>query len=139
MTNKTFGGKDEYKNIIERKLNLSQKENNRNKLNLLNYLQKEQKHKEIYNNILQRQKYLLEQKSIKRKQKIEKVENKLLSQRLMHQRSMNKLKEKLLEDPFENSSLGSNDSEALKRAKELIRIENVKLNKERAKRQLDYK
>lgn len=54
ISSKTFSGRDEYLEKYERKLELSRREKKENDLKLLNYIQKERKHNEAYNDIQRR-------------------------------------------------------------------------------------
>lgn len=136
-TSKTQGGREEYQKSYLRSLEISRKEQEETKLKLMSYMAKEHKHKEAYEDMQRKKKWDMLQKNQKREDKFKNVERNLGEQERRHQRSVQKIRKKLLKNPRATTS--ANETLDLKRAKESLRIKQVEINKERAKRQLEYK
>ncbi|CAI2360239.1 unnamed protein product [Moneuplotes crassus] len=137
LSSKTYGGKDDYYQTQLRRLELTKKEEQEKKLKLFQYMSKENKHKECYDDLQRRKKWNQNKKNERREQKFKNVERNLDLQNQQRQKSVHKLRKKLLQGS--NSAVIDLESQELKRAREEMKIENVRINQERAKRQLEYK
>ncbi|CAI2360499.1 unnamed protein product [Moneuplotes crassus] len=137
LANKTYGGREEYYRNYQKKMEIAKKEEEQKKLALQNYIARENKHKECFKDLQRRKKYEKQKKLEKEQAKIKAVERNLEIKIQERTRSVNRVKQKLLKGS--HSVILDRCPTQLHKIQQGLKTESVQINKQRARRQLEYK
>lgn len=141
MIKKTYSGRDEYNKLSEKREAVLAKEKENSEKRLIDYAIKINKHEKLIKEIDKHKKWSIAKKSRKQAAKLNKVFENLEKKNKTEQNKIKQIKQKHNNDlkKIEDLEHSESSSKYILKLKDEIRFENAKTNRERLKRQQEYK